>query len=92
MIRQRAVVIFALVFLGVALSMNSVSASSSPPGPFQQVATTSIPAGFGELLNAYERSLTSGSPEALKEISTKLTFYAQTIVILQDLPKLLQLP
>ncbi len=74
----RNYILLFLLLLCFCLSTRSVSASS-PPGPFEQVATTSIPAGFGELLNAYERSLTSGSPEALKEISTKLSFYAQTI-------------
>lgn len=78
MIHSRRHILLFLLFISWFLPARSVSASA-PPGPFEQVATTAIPAGYGELLNAYERSLTSGSPEALKGISTKLSFYAQAI-------------
>lgn len=54
-------------------------AELAPPGPFEQVAYTTIPSTYSELLNFYERSLGSGAPEALSEISTKLSFYAQAI-------------
>lgn len=78
MIHYRRQVLLFLLFISCFLPARYVSASA-PPGPFEQVATTAIPAVYGELLNAYERSLTSGSPEALKGISTKLNFYAQAI-------------
>jgi len=72
---------YVLVIFTMLLSISApkVSASSSPPGPFQQVATTVIPAGYGELLNAHADSLTDATPAAIKEISDKLSFYAQTI-------------
>ena len=49
------------------------------PGPFEQVVTTAVPAGYGELLNIYSETLAKGSSEAVKEISEKLNFYNQAI-------------
>lgn len=64
-------IIYLLLLLPILLLSLTVTvppaSASSPPGPFQQVATTSMPAGFGELLNAYERSLTSESLETPKK-------------------------
>lgn len=55
------------------------NARAEAPGPFEQVVTTAIPAGYGELLNIYSEALSKGAPEAVKEISEKLNFYNQAI-------------
>lgn len=61
------------------LSSTPVRADSAPPGPFEQVGTITIPAGYAEILGAYERSLETNPSEALKDISDKLNRYNQAI-------------
>lgn len=71
--------LLAVFFLNLTFTAQQAFASSSPPGPFEKVASTGIPAVYGELLNMHERTLTEGSAEAVKGISENLSFYAQTI-------------
>ncbi|MDX9708421.1 MAG: hypothetical protein RBT64_02605 [Trichloromonas sp.] len=54
-------------------------ALAEAPGPFEQVVTTAVPAGYGELLNLYSETLAKGASEGVKEISEKLNFYNQAI-------------
>lgn len=70
-----------LVFLTMlfCLSAPTGQALAEAPGPFEQVVTTAVPAGYGELLNIYSETLAKGSSEAVKEISEKLNFYNQAI-------------
>ncbi len=79
MTRVRCLLIITLLTIVACLPVPTARAELAPPGPFEQVTNTTIPAVYGELLNIYGDSLGKGSPEALKEISTKLSFYAQTI-------------
>jgi hypothetical protein len=53
--------------------------AAKPPGPFEQVTTTTIPAAYGELLNVYSETLAKGGSEAIKEISDKLDYYNKAI-------------
>lgn len=78
---KRANSLSALVLLTVltCLVLTTDKASAQPPGPFEQVATISFPAGYGELLNMYSDSLINGGTAAAKEISEKLNFYNQAI-------------
>lgn len=75
----RGVVTLIMATLLLWFSAPPTWAELAPPGPFEQVVNTTIPSTYSELLNFYERSLGSGAPEALGEISTKLSFYTQTI-------------
>jgi hypothetical protein len=78
---KRANSLSALVLLTVltCLVLTAAKASAASPGPFEQVVTTTFPAAYGELLNIYGESLSSGTPAAVKEISDKLSFYTQAI-------------
>ncbi|OPL10978.1 MAG: hypothetical protein AVO38_16120 [delta proteobacterium ML8_D] len=53
--------------------------AGKPPGPFEQVATATIPAAYGELLNVYSETLAKGGSEAIQEISEKLDYYNKAI-------------
>lgn len=78
---QRVDRLCALVLLTalVCLALMPSKASAEAPAPFEQVVTTTFPAAYGELLNIYGDSLSSGAPAAVKEISDKLSFYNQAI-------------
>ena len=54
-------------------------ADIAPPGPFEQVGNTFIPAGYSELINFYGRSIKDNPDVALKQISDKLSTYTQAI-------------
>lgn len=68
-----------LLLTFVCLVAPSGKVLAEAPGPFEQVVTTAVPAGYGELLNIYSETLAKGSSEAVKEISEKLNFYNQAI-------------
>lgn len=70
---------FLLVLGLTCLSSTSVHADGAPPGPFEQVGTITIPAGYAEILGAYESSLGTNPTKALKDISDKLNKYNQAI-------------
>lgn len=73
--------LFALVLLTAitCLTLMPAKALAEAPGPFEQVVTTTFPPAYGELINIYGESLSSGAPAAVKEISDKLNFYNQAI-------------
>lgn len=68
-----------LVMVMVCLLTPTGEALAEAPGPFEQVVTTAVPAGYGELLNLYSETLAKGASEGVKEISEKLNFYNQAI-------------
>jgi len=79
-IHRKIVLAIALFILSFnILNCSIVYADSTPPGPFEQMGYAIFPAGYGELLNFYERSLINKPDIALKEISDKLSAFTQAI-------------
>lgn len=77
--RKARLSVLILLMTLACLLVTTGNARAEAPGPFEQVVTTSFPAGYGELLNIYSETLAKGGPQAVKEISEKLNFYNQAI-------------
>ncbi len=75
-------VVFALLLCSFSLVFTCGSyshADSIPPGPFEQVGTIVIPAGYAELLNFYGEAIKKKPTQALKDLSEKFNRYNQAI-------------